>query len=76
MDDWIDVNEGLPGPNQLVLATSTKYKAYDLVVYENISGVGIWIGDRLRSWHDIDESYGKQTHWMYLPLPPDDESTA
>lgn len=53
---WINVNDYLPEKNVLVL------------VYYAIGGIDVTDTDI--SGKFCEEGYGKITHWMYLPEPP------
>ncbi len=69
MSDWINVSDQMPPEGELVLVYSTAYLCHDLAVMTNMSGIIVWHGERVQTWHDLNSSYGKATHWQRLTLP-------
>jgi len=74
MNWWISIEDGLPEEENLVLAYHDKLECYDLVTLSRIGGMVMWHGDRVSTWRGPDSSYGKPTHWMSVPMPPDYDS--
>ena len=72
---WISIKDDKPKENELVWVYTEIYDCFDLAVFNILNGMDVWTGDRVCTWHSLNSSYGKPTHWM-IPVPPNDENSA
>lgn len=66
MSEWISVKERLPKPFVSVLVFMPGEYSHQTVLEGFISNEGVWVSN-----HFLREN-GEVTHWMPMPLPPDE----
>lgn len=66
MNEWISVEERLPMPFLSVLVYMPGEAPLPMVHEGFISADGIWVSNH------FNREPGEVTHWMLMPLPPDE----